>query len=172
MDGKLVEDNESLMEAWTVHFGNLTKSRKNELPLPKNLDSHMEELNSLSHKNEDFILDEPFTIEEIGTALRKMKKRKSPGPDNLTAEHLLHGGEALANWLMKIFNKIVTLEEIPESLKSGIIVPVYKGNGKDPLLPGSYRGTTLSSVMAKVLETLLLNRLQIILSEANIPHPN
>ena len=36
----------------------------------------------------------------------------------------------------------------------------------------SYRGVTLSSVIAKVLEFLILMRLQPLLLEANIPHVN
>ena len=64
------------------------------------------------------------------------------------------------------------LEALPNSLNCGIIVPVYKGSGRDPLLPGSYRGITLSSVVSKVLETLLLTRFQLSLAEANIPHTN
>ena len=54
-------------------------------------------------------------------------------------------------------------------LKCGITVPVYKGSRKDP---GSYRGVTLSSVIAKVLEILVLDRLQILFLEAGVPHPN
>ena len=69
-------------------------------------------------------------------------------------------------------NLIVTLEVLPDSLKSGVIIPVYKGRGRDPLFPGNYRGITLSSAVSKVLETLLLARLQMSLTEANIPHLN
>ena len=49
---------------------------------------------------------------------------------------------------MKIFNTIIHLEEIPTCMKEGVIVPVYKGKGKDPLMPESYRGITMSSVIA------------------------
>ena len=167
-----MEDKESLLQAWSLHFGNLAKSRKEELRPLQELDSHMLHLESQSRENEDFILDTPFTTEEVYGALKKLKRGKSPGPDDLLAEHLFEGGEAVVNWLMKIFNAIVALEKLPNSLKNGIIVPVYKGGGRDPLLPGSYRGITLSSVVSKVLETLLLNRLQMNLAEANIPHTN
>ena len=36
------------------------------------------------------------------------------------------------------------------SLREGIILPVYKGKGKDPLLMENSRGNTLSSVMFKL----------------------
>ena len=54
---------------------------------------------------------------------------------------------------------MVSLEEIPSSFEFGLITPVYKGKGKDPQVRGSYRGITLSSVLAKSLEFVLLERI-------------
>ena len=36
-------------------------------------------------------------------------------------------------WLTKILNAVVKLETIPDVLKKNVIVPVYKGGGKDPM---------------------------------------
>ena len=49
---------------------------------------------------------------------------------------------------------------------------VYKGSGKNPLKIDSYRGITLTSMVAKVLEFLLLERLESIFLEAGLPHIN
>ena len=43
-------------------------------------------------------------------------------------------------WLKKISNRLLTLEEVPDCLKEGLVVPIYKRQGKDPLLVSSYRG--------------------------------
>ena len=59
-------------------------------------------------------------------------------------------------WLKKIFNTIILLEEVPTCFKEGIVTPVYKGKGNDPLLTSRYRGIALSSIMAKTLEILIL----------------
>ena len=82
--------------------------------------------------------------------------------------YLVVGGEVVATWLMKIFHVIVALRVLPDSLKSGVIIPVYKGSRRDLLLPGSYRGISLSSTMSKVLKTLYASHV----TEANIPHLN
>ena len=78
-------------------------------------------------------------VEEIEGALKALKLGKSGGNDSLDPEHIYFGGDTLKLWLKKIFNTIVSLEELPASLNEGLI----KGKGKDPFLPGSYRGITV-----------------------------
>ena len=88
------------------------------------------------------------------------------------AEHLKAGGEAVVIWLMKILNAIVELEAVPEVLKRGVVVPVYKGGRKDPKNVDSYRGITLTSMNSKVLEFLLLEQLESVFLEVGLPHVN
>ena len=104
--------------------------------------------------------------------MNKMKVNKSAGPDNLMAEHVKYGGKLIITWLTEILNATVDAEQIPSCLKRGITVPVYKGGGKDPLNVNSYRGITTNSVISKVLETLILNRLEPLFMDAGVPHPN
>jgi len=49
------------------------------------------------------------------------------------------------------------------------MTPIYKGGGKDPLDTNSYHGITLTPVLAKVLELLILDRLQDMLMEKGLP---
>jgi len=104
--------------------------------------------------------------------LKVLKKWKSPGLDELTTEHLQCGGSVVVHWLTRILNIIIELEEVPDVLKCGVVVPIYKGAGKDPLNPCNYRGITITSVVCKVLESLILTRLQCIYAETNVPHLN
>ena len=105
-------------------------------------------------------------------AIDKLKMRKACGPDGVLAEHLKYGGQPLHTWLLKILNCIVKLEVIPDMFKYGSITPVYKGGGKDPLDKNSYRGITVTSVLAKLLEYLILERLNVVLLESGVPHVN
>lgn len=43
----------------------------------------------------DYVLDDPFSAEQIEVAINKLKKGKSGGVDGLLPEHLKHGGPAL-----------------------------------------------------------------------------
>ena len=98
--------------------------------------------------------------------------KRCGGADGLVAEHLKYGGPKLVLWLKQILNKIIQLEKIPPSFKLGMITPVYKGKGRDPLSCNNYRGITLTSVLPKVLEVLVLSHLESIFEERGFPHPS
>jgi hypothetical protein len=50
----------------------------------------------------------------------------------------------------------------------GVVVPVYKDGGKDPLKMDSHRGITLTSMVSKGLEFLILERLQQLLPHSRV----
>ena len=68
----------------------------------------------------------PFTAEEVARVVARLKGRKPQGPDGLMAEHLKGGRNAVVIWLLRILNAVVELEVVPDVLKEGFIVPVYK----------------------------------------------
>ena len=95
------------------------------------------------------MMDCEICIDEIESALKVLRLRKSCGIDGL-----VFGGETMKTWL-----SILHFEQLPVCLKEGIVVPIYKGRGKDPLLISSYCGITLLSVIAKLFEVIILRRL-------------
>ena len=137
------------------------------------VESKVAQMEAMSHGFEDFLLDSPMTSEEIESALRKMKSRRSWGADRgLLAEHLKNGGPTLVAWLKRIFTTIIHLEQIPPSFKLGVIVPVHKGKGRNPHTCNNYRGITLTSVLSKCLEVIILERLESLFIERGFPHPS
>ena len=65
------------------------------------------------------------------------------------------GGPVFRNWLCHIYNCICQKEHILQCFKDGVIIPVFKGKEKDPLLTRNYRGISLTSVFAKVFKIKL-----------------
>ena len=53
-----------------------------------------------------------------------------------------------------------------------MIVPVHKGKGRDPLNCNNYRGITLTSVLSKCLEVIILERLLSLFVDIGFPHPS
>jgi len=48
------------------------------------------------------------------------------------------GGDSVLVWLQGVLNFIVESEAVPSVFKAGIVGPVYKGGGKDPLKVDSF----------------------------------
>ena len=99
-------------------------------------------------------------------------RRKAPSPDRLMSEHLKAGGYVVITWLSEDPKSCRGFEVVPEVLKSGVIVPIYKGGRKDLLKVDSYRGITLTSMVSKVLDFLLLERLELVFTKVDLPHVN
>ena len=68
-------------------------------------------MEATTYQENDFVLYQLFVVEEIESALRHLKKDSSGGHDQLTPQHLSHSGPLFKNWICKIFNAIITLEE-------------------------------------------------------------
>ena len=165
VDGQSVTDTNGILNAFRSFFGSLAQS---EVPCTEQ-NTALSEMEVSSFCNNEHLLDTEICVEEIENALKTIKLGKSGGLDSLSFEHVVYGGEMLKIWMKKIFNRILTLEELPDCLKEGLVVPIYKKQGKDPLLVSSYRGITLSSVLSKVLEIILLQRLSSHLEDQGFP---
>ena len=149
-----------MVGSWANHFRSHFKSRLSSKDGLQQLDKKMDDLATASFSNEEYILDVSFTLDEVVCAVKMFKPGKASGPEGISAEHLKWGGDSLYLWLLGIVNAILEMEEISSSFKLGSICPVYKGGGKYPLLANNYRGITMNSIFSKVLETLILSRLE------------
>ena len=103
-------------------------------------------------------MDTPFTLEETEGIIKSLKSGRAGGLDYFQAEHLKFGGNSLVLWVQQVSNAAIELEIIPDVLKLGVVNPVYKGNGRDPLNTNSYCGITLSSVLSSLLSNLICPR--------------
>ena len=91
-------------------------------------------------------------------AIKQLKKRKSPGLDNILNEHVIHGGPFLYKVILALFNSILVNECTPIEWKTSVIIPLFKGKGKNKTSPNSYRPIALMSCLNKLFEKLVLER--------------
>jgi hypothetical protein len=63
---------------------------------------------------------------DVEIAIAKLKKYKSPGSDQISAELILAGGKMLLSVIHKLINSIWNKEELPDQWKKSIIVPILK----------------------------------------------
>ncbi|MES9884421.1 MAG: reverse transcriptase family protein, partial [Sedimenticola sp.] len=100
----------------------------------------------------------PITESEVIKAVGNLNNGKSADEFGISSEHLKTGKDVLVPSITVIFNEILTTGNVPEVFKSGIITPVHK-KGKDPKRMDNYRGITVTSIIGKLFEYVLLGRM-------------
>ena len=101
----------------------------------------------------------PVTQEEVSQAIKYINKGKSADYLGLTIEHILFSGNNMINLLTSLLNKIFNNREIPNSLKIGLLSPIFKSKGSKTQST-NYRGITILPVISQILETVIKNRIQ------------
>jgi len=91
--------------------------------------------------------------------ISQLPNNKSASLDNVTYEHLKHGGPMLNKVITDLFNATLNTETLPTRFKNGLTVTLYKGRGKPYCEPSSYRAISLLPVISKLFEEFLLNRI-------------
>jgi len=96
-------------------------------------------------------ISEPFKLEELAAALRRLKPGKSPGLDSIFLEFILHAGSALKYWFCDFLSSCMCQLKIPKIWRRALIVTIPKP--EKPLgEPKSYHPISLLSVPYKILE--------------------
>ena len=92
------------------------------------------------------------TPEMIAQKIKKMRDNKSPGVDGIVPK-LLESVEQISTPLAKLFN--LSLEEgiVPSEWKEANITPLFRKGSRNK--PDNYRPVSLTSVVCKLLETLI-----------------
>ena len=98
----------------------------------------------------------PVCVDDIVSCIGSLKRHKAAGPDNITNEHLLFAGSPLFVHLSLLFTAMIRHCFVPSDFCYGVIVPLLKSKHGDPTSLDMYRGITLSPVLSKVFESVLL----------------
>lgn len=95
--------------------------------------------------------------DEVHIALRNLEEAKAVGPDGISPRLLRGCARELTVPITKIYNMCLQTCKWPESWKVSHIVPIHKKNNKSDAK--NYRPISLLSVLSKVLESIISNRL-------------
>ena len=99
-----------------------------------------------------------FTVQELKTALNNCSTSKSPGHDNIPYEFLKESPVELVEIILRLYNLIWKRGRVPIIWKHAIVLPLHKPN-KPQADPLSYRPIPLTSTMCKIMERLVVDRL-------------
>jgi hypothetical protein len=91
------------------------------------------------------------TCEELETALLSVKPGKAAGLYGVYPEFIKNSGRKPKEWLVRLFNDILTTGKLPKLFKQAKIVAILRP-GKDGTDASHYRPISLLSVVYKKLE--------------------
>ncbi|KAF3676132.1 putative pre-mRNA-processing factor 6-like [Capsicum annuum] len=122
-------------------------------------------LGELEHSGEcrDFSYCRRFKVDEIRQAVRRMRRGRATGPDEIPVEFWKFVGEAGVRWLTALFNEIFRTTKMPEAWRWSTMIPLYKNKG-DIQCCNNYRGIKLLSHSMKIWERVVEVRLRRIVS--------
>ena len=95
-------------------------------------------------------------VAEIICHINKLKRHKAAGVDDIVNEHIIFGGRSLAVHVCVLFNVMLRHSCVPSAFGHGIIIPLLKSKHGDASKLEMYRGITLSPVLSKLFEVVLL----------------
>ena len=109
----------------------------------------------------DFVFpeEELFTLEELQSEAKQLKRNKAAGPDGIPNEVLKIVVESCPNVLLDVFNACLRQAVFPKQWKRQNLILLKKGD-KPPDQSSSYRPLCLLDTMGKLLEGLILRRLR------------
>ena len=105
------------------------------------------------------LMDSTISMEELNYAMKKLKQKKSPGPDGITNEMLINAGKPALYKLLEIFNKTWQEGSLPQSWREATMIPIHK-KGKSKTEATSYRPISLTSCVVKLLERIINARMK------------
>ena len=138
---------EDRLKKWHNHFYNLLGKE------PVVEDSSVTDIPTVFPELD--ICDGPFTIDEYQLAKRSLTEGKSSGPDGIPPEVLKRCD--IDNIILSFANDLIENGEKPDQWSIIDIIPLPKTGNLS--VAGNYRGISLSSVVAKVTNKMILNRL-------------
>jgi hypothetical protein len=103
--------------------------------------------------------------DELETALLSVKPGKAAGLDGVYPEFIKNSGRKTKEWLVRLFNDILTTGKLPKLFKQAKIIAILKP-GKDGTDASHYRPISLLSVVYKILERLILQRIHPLIDAA------
>ena len=100
------------------------------------------------------------SMDEIKIATQSLNKGKAADYHGITIEHIIYEGKEIKQQLPMLIGEIFELGGIPESLKMGLLTPIFKNKGTKQQAV-NYRGITVLPVIDTIIiETIIKNRTQ------------
>ena len=105
-------------------------------------------------------MDQEISKEEIERYLKKLKKNKAAGNDEIPYEFYKEGGKGMVEGIYQLFKKIWNEEKVPKKWNESRVTLLHKGGHKNKKELKNYRPITLTDTISKIFCGILNDRLK------------
>lgn len=112
-----------------------------------------------------------ITEEQVRKKLNELNVNKSPGPDLVHARILKEASSSIVKPLFLIYNQSIKLGKIPTAWKLASVTPVFKNKGSKNDV-SNYRPISLTSIVSRIMESIIRDGLMEYIKEKNLLSPN
>ena len=161
VEGKLLSDVDQIRDMWANYFealGTPFASSNFDNDFYDRVTTHVHGIFINCTEDSSGVLNEPLQYEEVAKVCSRLKRGTSGVL--IDYEHILFAGPPLWKHLFCLFQEFFLNGSICSTLKTGIILPLFKGKGAKANNKENYRGITLFPTLCKIYEIILLNRLE------------
>ena len=143
-DGSFTSNDEEAAEALSQQYYNtFTKEDTTNIP---DIEAKPLQTNKLKTYN--------INKERVLKVIENLKPNKSPGIDGIHPRVLKELSDVIAYPITLIYQKSVEESQLPRQWKDAEITPIYKKESRS--LPKNYRPVSLTSIICKILEKLVV----------------
>ena len=149
VNGAFITEENDIRDMWEDHFevlGSPTVSFNFDNEFANSISTHVQNIFQNCINDPTGAINEPLTYEEVAGVCSNLK----PG----------YAGPPLWRLLFHLYQQFFENFSVSKFLKTGIILPLFKGKGTKANNKDNYRGITLFPTLCKIYEMILLNRLE------------
>ena len=114
----------------------------------------------INHRVKDGVTAYNICVDDTVKGVRRLKLGKSDGEEGLSSDHILNGPILLYVLLTMVFNSMLIHGVSPESMLVGTLIPIPKDRRQLRCTSDNFRAITLSSIVGKLLDLIILSKEQ------------
>ncbi len=105
---------------------------------------------------------------DVIAAIKKRKHDKKDGASEVVSEHLIYSCRRVSVHLSLLFTTMLRHGLTPDGILNGTMVPIQKGRWANLSSSDNFRAITLSSILCKLLDVIILTKEEAHLCTSNL----
>ena len=155
-------------ETFASFFSNVSNTVSLDKIEQERREKEEKEHNFITTDNTDQYINASLTLQEVKNAIKELGNKKSAvGLDGISYSLLAHLPDSGVECLYAILQKCWQLQLMPDIWKTSIVIPILKA-GKNKSEKSNYRPIALTSHVSKVMEKIILLRMNHHIEKNNI----